>query len=284
MTRAEEIDLGGLVDVHIHTSPDSRARYGSDLRIAREAVGAAMRAVLIKSHWTLTADRAAIAEEAVDGAGPGGTRILGGLALNGTVGWLNPLAVETALAFGARQIWMPTLDLAGPSPTRWPGGPVVVDGEGRIRESAAQIVGMIIDAGVTLGTGHLSPVESAALVRHALDRGARRILVTHPEASFIGMDVDQQLELRSEGVFFERCFNDVNPIGHEGLPLQELAAQIRAVGVESTVLSTDYGQAGHPAPTEGLRQYLSGLLDLGFSWVELRRMAAENPAYLMGLS
>jgi len=84
-----------------------------------------MAAVLVKSHYTLTADRAAIAEAVV-----GGIRVVGGMALNAAVGWLNPDAAEYALNMGAVQIWMPTLDLA------WGGGrrlePSILDAEGRI--------------------------------------------------------------------------------------------------------------------------------------------------------
>ena len=66
-----------------------------------------MAAILLKSHVTLTADRAAIAEEVVPGI-----RVLGGLALNEPVGGLNPAAVEAAIRMGARQIWMPTMSAA----------------------------------------------------------------------------------------------------------------------------------------------------------------------------
>ena len=97
-------DLTGLVDIHIHTAPDTVARRIDDLQAAREARAAGMRAILIKSHVTCTADRAAIVEKAVDGI-----RVLGGLALNEPVGGLNPHAVDAALRLGAKEIWMPTL-------------------------------------------------------------------------------------------------------------------------------------------------------------------------------
>lgn len=275
----ETIDLAGLIDLHIHTAPDIRPRYGDDLDIARAAAQAGMRAILIKSHWTLTADRAAIARKAVGG----GMCVVGGLALNSTVGWLNPRAVEVALALGAAQIWMPTLDLAGPGRSRW-SGPVIYDGEGRVRPEIYEILDLVRGAGAILGTGHLPVAETVALVRLARERGLRKILVTHPEARFINMSVETQQEISGEGVYFERCFNDATPLGGEGgITLEEIARQIRCVGVDSTVLSTDYGQVGHPAPTEGLRDYLAGLSQCGFTWPELRRMAGDTPAYLLGL-
>ena len=271
------IELKGLVDLHIHTSPDIRPRYADDIDAARAAAEAGLRAILIKSHWTLTADRATIAERVV-----GGIRVFGGLALNSTVGWINPRAVEVALRMGAKEIWMPTLDLAGPGGFRVR-RPLIAVPDGAPRPEVTQILDLVREADAILGTGHLSVPEIVQLVRTARDRGLRKILVTHPEASFIGMPVSVQKAIRAEGVYFERCFNGLGPQDPAGVTLGELARRIRDVGVESTVLSSDYGQADHPSPSEGLRRFLIALQAQGFSRAELERMAGENPAHLLGL-
>ena len=65
--------------------------------------------------------------------------------------------------------------------------------------------------------------------------------------------------------------------------MAQYAAAIRAVGPEHCVLSNDLGQAGNPLPVEGLQSFLDGLTAEGFSAQELRRMAVENPARLLGL-
>ena len=93
-----------MIDMHIHGSPDVRPRVLSDIEIARQAAAHGMAAILLKSHVTITADRAALVEEAVPGI-----RVFGGLALNHPVGGINPYAVEAALQLGAAQIWMPTI-------------------------------------------------------------------------------------------------------------------------------------------------------------------------------
>ena len=270
-----ERDLSGVVDLHVHSSPDIRPRYGDDLAVAREAAEAGMAAVLIKSHWTLTADRAAIAQSLV-----GDVRVLGGLALNSTVGWLNPRAVEVALQMGAVQIWMPTLDLAGPGRARRQ-GPMIHNEMGRIHSQVYEILDLVREAGVILGTGHLPEAETVQLVGLARQRGLDKILVTHPDASFLDMSVRTQGELAGPGVYFERCYNGAGP--GEEMPLEELARRIRTVGEDSTVLSTDYGQSGHPSPVAGFRDYLNGLAELGFSESELHAMSAEHPARLLDL-
>src|SRR5712692_2442297 len=89
------VNLIGLIDPHVHTAPEHIPRLLDDLSLARQARDAGMAGVLIKSHTTLTADRAVIAARAVPGI-----RIWGGLVLNRAVGGLNPAAVENALAYG----------------------------------------------------------------------------------------------------------------------------------------------------------------------------------------
>src|SRR5688500_18689373 len=100
----DDIDLTGAIDLHLHSAPDVRPRKLDDLAVARAAAARGIRAILLKSHVTLTADRAYLVEQVVPGI-----RVFGGLALNHAVGGINPVAVETALRMGAAEIWMPTL-------------------------------------------------------------------------------------------------------------------------------------------------------------------------------
>jgi len=270
-----EVSLTGLIDMHIHTAPDVVPRLFDDCEATRAAAAAGLRAILIKSHVTLTADRAQLAEKTVDGM-----RVFGGLALNEAVGGLNPCAVETALTLGARQVWLPTHDAANARRfAGQAGGLTVLDEDGRLHTAVWEIIDLVARHEAILGTGHLSVEEIVAVVRAARQRNLDRLLVTHPDAPFIGMSTAVQEELRGPPVFFERC----GLFGLHGSGFEPIAQQIRRVGVASTVLSTDLGQAVNPAPAHGLRRYLAALLALGFTWTEVRRMAGENPAFLLGV-
>ena len=103
-----EISLDGVVDLHFHTGPDSRPRSVDDIEASRLAAEAGMRAILLKNHFTMTADRAAIAMGQVDGL-----EIFGGLALNRAVGGINPEAVRQMATFSGgrgKVVWLPTFD------------------------------------------------------------------------------------------------------------------------------------------------------------------------------
>jgi hypothetical protein len=65
--------------------------------------------------------------------------------------------------------------------------------------------------------------------------------------------------------------------------MKSSADAIRAIGVESCILSTDLGQAGNPLPADGFGALLMALRGLGFSAPQLDRMAKQNPASLLGL-
>lgn len=276
----ESVDLAGVIDLHVHTAPDVRPRKLDDIGLARTAAARGMRAVLIKSHVTLTADRAYLVQQIVPGI-----RVFGGLALNHAVGGINPAAVEVALRLGAAEIWMPTLSaMAQRHDPAGPGISIYQDGKGgRIADRVVDVLRLVAEHDAILGTGHLSTQEVVDLVPAARDLGVRKILVSHPEHPPVEMLPVVQEELRDRfGVLFERCLISTTLAGWT-LPFAELAAVIRRIGPESTVISTDLGQATNPAPVDGMTLFIAHLRAEGFDQTSIDRMCRENPAALLEL-
>lgn len=279
MTNKTEYDLNGLIDMHIHTAPDVRARYCDDIQAAKEAKKAGMRAILIKSHDTLTADRAKIAEKAV-----GDIRVFGGLVLNKPVGGLNPSAVGSAIKMGAKEIWMPTKDAANHLRLEGKGGGLSILGKAKdIRPEVRDIVSMVKDSDAILATGHISVEECVALVAFAKGQGLNRIVVTHPESPLVRMPVQTQIDLSGEGVFFERCYVDTTHAMEHAVTMSEIADAIRHVGSDSTILTTDFGLKSLPSPVQGFREYLQKLSNEGFSPEEIHTMAENNPSGILDI-
>ena len=83
-------------------------RRVTDLQLARRCWDVGLAGFALKSHYVPTAERAAVLNDALNGA----VQVLGTLTLNAAVGGMNPLAVEIAAREGARIVWMPTLDAA----------------------------------------------------------------------------------------------------------------------------------------------------------------------------
>ncbi len=276
MATAADIELTGLIDSHVHTAPDVRPRTLDDVHAAALAETAGMSAIMLKSHLTLTADRATLAQQHVSSL-----KVWGGLALNEPVGGLNPAAVEVALKMGARIIWMPTLSAQN---HRRAGGEfdgITILQDDRLEPKLLSILELIAGSDAILATGHLSVHEIRRLVPAAKAAGVRRILVSHPEWPGVNMPAEVQEELRDLGAYFERCFVNTTRLGGV-VPIERMVADIRRVGMGSTVLATDLGQVGNPLPCDGLRMCLAALLSEGLCDLEVRRMAGENPAALLG--
>ncbi|MEM2002505.1 MAG: hypothetical protein QXT77_07680, partial [Candidatus Methanomethylicaceae archaeon] len=74
--------------------------------------------------------------------------------------------------------------------------------------------------------------------------------------------------------------------GMQGGPknsLLNVAKQIRAMGAEHCIISTDFGVYTLPTPVEGLREFIACLLDLGITSEEIKLMSAVNPAKILCL-
>lgn len=282
------MDISGAIDLHVHSAPDVYERSVDDVELVREAEAAGMRAVLLKSHHTLTADRAALARREVK------IGVYGGLALNHTVGGLNPVAVETAIAFGARQIWMPTLHAANCLETaeaemfraearKGRVGLRPLDSDGQPLPEVMLILEQIRDADILLGTGHLAPEESLALLRAARDMGLSRMLVTHPLMPFTRFDTDQMRAAASLGALLEFDYLSCSPKWQGAVTPDRTARAIHAVGADHCVLGTDGGQPYNPHPPEMLRRFASALLEEGLPEEDIRRMMCDNPARALGI-
>lgn len=281
--------LCGAIDTHIHTGPDLFARSVNDIEAAMMAKEAGMAAIMIKSHHTLTADRAALASSIT------GFPVFGGLTLNYFVGGFNRRAVETAIRFGAKQIWMPTITaqfyLQGPRPVamfepqlpRDAKGLSIWDENGDVLPAVLSILELVAKHRLILGSGHLSISETKQLVRIAREIGVQNILITHPQARFLSMSIEDMKELASMGALLEHHYVITTSIEKDPVPSQEIARAIREIGAEHCIMATDGGQKQNPIPTESLRAFMGDMLNGGISEKEIRVMTHDNPKLVLGL-
>jgi hypothetical protein len=275
----------GIIDLHVHTGPDVVPRLHDDYELVARARAAGYRGLVLKSHVEGTAARARLARR----FWPGG-EIVGGLALNRTVGGLNPIAVEVALALGARVVWMPTVSAANQLRVAASRFSTVIRSENRgislgdadfdPSSELAEICRLVARAGCVLATGHLSPAETMRLVPFARSLGVDHIVVTHPELPVVAMTLADQLALVAyEHVWFERCAVAGDP--RFGVHLETIVEGIRQCGAERTILATDYG--GDRDPVAGMEEFLALLADEGVDRAELELMTVQNPARALGL-
>lgn len=282
--------LDGAIDIHIHSAPDLYPRILNDIELAQQAKEMGMRAILIKNHFTETAGRARLASEAVD------FPVFGGIALNLSVGGLNPHAVRSSLKLGAKTVWMPTLHsrkfvadkshvahLAGEIGDDLQGLYVLSEGS-TLKEELYPIFDLIIEYGSSLATGHLSKEEAIVVVREAAKRGVKKIIVTHPLASFVDYSVDDMKEILDLGAnWLEHVFNDTTRQVSHPITREALFTGIKAIGADHCIMSTDSGQWLNPVPAQQMGIYIQDMLDFGFSERDIRTMVSDNPAAMLSL-
>ena len=266
--------LKGVIDLHVHSAPDTAKRTYSDIELANAMKKVGARAVVIKSHSVPTMDRALIAREVT------GFEVYGALALNRAVGGFNPWAVENAIKMGAKIIWMPTFDAdyfqkrLGKSGLR-----AVVDNH--LAEHVEDILKLIAGANILLATGHIGPDEQLILIERAKELGVQKIMVDHPEQAFMQISVAQQKEMIEKfGVYVERCCAYTKDFDRA---YEISAAAINELGYQSTVIATDAGVTKLPPWEELMTEYLEAMLALGISQDKIDVMVKKNPAYLLGL-
>lgn len=282
--------LEGAIDIHIHSAPDLYPRILNDVELARQAKEMGMRAILIKNHFTETAGRAQVASVEAD------FDVFGGIALNLSVGGLNTHAVEVSLKLGAKTVWMPTLhsrkflvdkshvaNLAGEIREGLEGIYLLTD-DGSIKEELCPIFDLIAQGNSSLATGHISKEEAKVVVAEALRRGVKKIVVTHPMASFVSYGVDDMKEILDLGAtYLEHVYNDTTRQVSHPITREALFEGIKAIGADHCIMSTDSGQWLNPVPIQQMGIYIQDMLDFGFSPQEIRTMVAHNPAKMLGL-
>ena len=276
-SQRQPVSLDGVVDLHVHAGPDSRPRSVSDTQAAKAAQAAGMRAILLKNHFTMTADRAVLAMEQVDGI-----EIFGGIVLNRAVGGINPEAVRQMVQFAGgrgRVVWLPTFD-AEWYVTNAGGGEAFVSimQNGRPAPAVLEVFSLIGEYDLLLAMGHSAPEEVLALIPEAIDRGVTRILVTHVFSQ--GASLEQMKEMASTGALMEI---DWLAVHNGGRTITDYAEVIGEIGAEHFVMSSDLGQADTPLHHEGWELYIRAMQEAGLSAVEINRMARANPAFLLGL-
>jgi hypothetical protein len=288
--------VAGAYDTHVHIAPDVMERRIDDLSLAARFAQTGLAGFVLKSHYVTTAERASVVRAAAPGVD-----VLGAITLNGSMGGMNPAAVEIAGRLGARIVWMPTVDsrnqrsstatdLPGSKPAMWgalqadlhaqgivPDVVEVIDADGVVLEQVRKVLRVIAKHDMVLATGHLAAPEILAVVKAAKAEGVRRVIVTHPEFTSQRLTVPQQQELAAQGALLERCFT--TPYTGK-VSWEDLFANIRAVGVAHSILSSDLGQPFNPPVEDGLPLFADKLLEAGFTEDEIRVMAVDNSRFI----
>ncbi|MBB4683259.1 DUF6282 family protein [Amycolatopsis jiangsuensis] len=284
--------LDGLVDMHVHSGPSPFPRRFDHVEAAEDGARIGLRAMVAKSHhhntqMDILAMKGRLANVKA--------QAFGGIALNSTVGGLNPHAVRMCLRMGGKVVWFPTISSGRhiechPEDGAFPTTTVpltldridIVDEAGVLKPEAGEILDEIKEQEAVVNGGHMYPEYIRTLFESARERGMKRMVVSHPDF-VIGADPALCRELTGLGAFVEHEVGMYDPEGTQKWDPKKLLTWIEELGPEHTVLASDFGQKANPKPVDAWLRVSEALLDLGLPEKDLRRMVRDNPAFLLNL-
>src|SRR5580704_18113688 len=197
--------LEGVIDIHVHSLPDSEPWTMDGIEVAKLAKAMGMRGLVLKSHWEPTAMLAYLARKEVPGL-----EVFGGICLSRAVGGINPAAVEEMVKMTGgwgRVVWMPTLDAENVRRNAKSNLPFTSVSRNReLLPEVKEVLTVIAKNKLVLATGHSSPQEDLMLVREGRRLGVEHMIVTHPMSSSVRMNIEQMQEAAKAGAFIELVY------------------------------------------------------------------------------
>lgn len=283
--------IEGMIDFHVHSSPDVFGRAIDDNEVARKAVEAKMGALVFKNHVMETGARAFLARRQVSGI-----PIFGGIVLNGPYG-INPEAVQWMWRMEGglgKVVWLPTFDADNHVKTfkDAPEGMKVVDAQGKVLPAVIEVMKICAKQNLVLCTGHSSATEALALVKQAQDVGVKHVVITHAMFTVVNMNTEQMKQAAAMGAKIEIDFLGVlmGPNAHmawmrhwKNVSPKDNAAAIKEIGAQHFVMGSDLGQTGNPSHIDGMKAMVAGLKAEGLTDQQIKMLARDTAAAMLGL-
>lgn len=316
--------LEGAIDIHVHAGPHlpSSPRRVDPFEAATEARDAGMKAIVLMDVFQMTTGTAYLVNRVIDFPVFGGlvmNTVYGGMNPRAVRTALHYGAGARFVSFGTHStyyqasregrsvdgVFRPLSELFPKFKEQELSRAIRIPVDEPVTPELDEILTMIAEQPqVFLRTGHVSNAEAMRVIELAKEYGIAHVVVASGVTK--NMTMEEQLRAASQGAWLEHTLaasTHTTPIpkthyyvekeytsideGMEGEPgggVREVAQQIRAVGAEHCILSTDLGVYTLPTPVEGLREFIACLMDLGIDRGEIRQMVNVNPSKLLGMT
>jgi len=286
----------GSIDLHHHGYPEisfeakTRMEDVDEISIAR---GAGMTGLVLKSHMFPTVGRAYHLKKLVPGI-----EIVPSITLNYSVGGLNAMAIEAAAKQGAKMLFMPTwsaehdIERGGMShhlqkyldraAELKPGKGIRLTGaNGKLTSQTCECLDAARQYGMSVCTGHVSPMESIALADGAKDYGINEVIFSHPDSGSVGANRQEIRDMCQLGAVCEFCaLGCLPPI--QRIKVKDFVEIFDDISPDKVILTTDYFFEFAPPASETMRMLIGSFLAMGMSEENVRKMVRDNPGRLLG--
>ena len=287
------MDISEWIDLHVHIGPEILPRRFTVQQIIEQERGK-IRGMALKNHCYPTMPLIKSATV------PDDFLLIGSVVLNNYNGGLNADAVYASSEISKYPliVWFPTINARNfleksryEIPPEWVGENFVsrlsrdvpnisvLDNQGNLSAEARKVLKIIKKKECILATGHLSWQETRKMVQEAVKMKIGKIIITHPIYQRIDMPLEVQQELaKNKGVYIEQCYSMYSI---DKIPLGKITEQIKSIGAEKCIISSDVGQVNSPSPSEAIRKFAELLIDNGLSEKNIETMGKDNPRKLI---
>src|SRR4026209_1299010 len=281
----------GVIDMHVHSHPDVFGRNMDVIDVAQLAKARGMRGILLKSHTSETASRAALVMKVVPGI-----EVFGGIVLNRAVGGINPNAVEWMhRVYGSRGkvVWLPTFESDKHVKTfsKPDAKGIVVAPGGVVTPETEAVLKIIARENLVLATGHVHPEEVLAVVKRGRELGLKNMIVTHGLTNVPGLTMAQDKQAVEMGAVIEVCFLQFQAGPNAPLAFlthwtqinaKHVAQAVKEFGAGGIVVSSDLAQSTNITHPDGLEVAIGAMKREGISDADIDTMMRQKPAKLPG--
>lgn len=283
------------IDIHVHVGPEIIPRkYTVDKLVAEEK--GKIGGLVLKNHFYPTQPLINQINDSSELA------LFGGIVLNNSVGGLNYEAIYSSKIITDRRlmVWFPTINAKNflsknkyEIPPEWINdyrfisrtvkevAPVEIIKNNTLNNESMRVLKEIKRCDSAMATGHISWMETLQLVDKAIEYGIKSIVITHPIYQTIAMPISVQKDLAKKGCFIEQSYS---MYAIDKISISKIAEQIKAVGYNSVILSSDVGQIFSPSPSTALYRFARLLRKEGVSEHALYTMLVTNPKRLLNIN
>jgi hypothetical protein len=279
------------IDLHVHIGPEIISRKFTLAELI-EAEKGKIGGLAVKNHFFPVGFS----------AGKNNDFIISSITLNNSIGGFNAAVVAAAADMSTKPIivWFPTINAQNflakseyEIPLEWLGannkikikkaqdicGLSVLNNNGKIKNEVVEVLEVIKEKSAILATGHISWQETVVLATFAICQlKIKKVIVTHPIYQKINMPLEVQKKLANLGAYIEQCYSMYSI---DKIPIEKIANQIRFIGADRSVISSDVGQKFSPNPSEALADFARLLFKAGINPKELMKMLVINPNKLI---
>jgi hypothetical protein len=269
-------------------------RVCNELQYAMQGMQVGQKAMVSKAHDGPTTRSALLVQQIVNEWAREHNKkpidVFGGVVLNYVVGGLNPDAVLGAYRLHGKYVWLPTVDAhwdkKPPYPPSFypPSGPgretgiELVDENGKVVPALREILALMAETDMVLGLGHESTKHRLIIVDEARKLGLQRIEALHLNCSLTKTTIEEAKEFVRKGALVSLYSMTLRP------PLvdwDETMNFVKEVGAENILIASDGGHTTTLSPIEGMRIFITLLLESGVSYSDIELMVKTNPARLL---